>query len=580
MILQALVSYYESLVEKGKLARPGWNLVKVSYALRIGEDGSLLQVVPLKQEVTRGKKQVFIPREMNLPAPFKRSVGINPNFLCDNSSYILGIDKKGKPERTRECFEACRAFHEKLLSGTDSPFAKGILAFFQNWNPDQAAEHPELSEVWEDIQDNANLTFQMDLTLASEDQEIRDAWQTYYDKAEEDSQQMPCLVTGRKAPAARLHPNLKGVRGAQSSGASLVSFNAASYESYGKEQGLNAPVSEYAAFAYGAALNYLLSHPGRVQMIGDTTVVSWAEDGDEVKQDLFMDFFAGAGEDTPMTENELTSLLSKLAEGKPIDWKGIEVEPFNRYYILGLAPNAARVSVRFFLQKDFQTLAKNLKEHYERIRIVRPAWDRWDDIPLDRLLFETVNPNARDKTPSPEMSGEVLRAILNGSNYPATFYSSTMLRIRAERQITRGKAAIIKAYLLKNYEEKYREVNMVGLNPDRMDVAYVLGRLFSVLEALQQNANPTINATIRDKYFSSACETPAMIYPVLIKLSENHLKKIRGNVSANVYFEKQITDLMGRIGTFPTHLNLEDQGNFLLGYYHQTQDRYTKKEDK
>ncbi|WP_434309821.1 type I-C CRISPR-associated protein Cas8c/Csd1 [Hominifimenecus sp. rT4P-3] len=580
MILQALVKYYEALVAKGVLARPGWNAVKVSYALRIDEEGKLLQVLPYKQEVMRGKKQVWIPREMNLPAPFKRSVGITPNFLCDNSSYILGIDQKGKPERTRECFAASRAFHEKILAEADSPMAKGILAFFRTWDPEQAAQHPELAEVWDEIQDNANLTFQMDLTLASEDTEIQEAWQRYYDGGEGDQVEMPCLVTGKRAPVARLHPNLKGVRGAQSVGASLISFNAPSYESYGKEQGLNAPVSEYAAFAYGAALNYLLSQPERTQIIGDATVVSWAEDGDEGKQDLFAGLFAGSGENTPMTETELTGLLSRLAGGLPIDWNGIMVEPSNRYYILGLAPNAARASVRFFLQSDFQTLAKHLKAHYERLEIVRPSWDRWKDISLNRLLMETVNPNAREKTPSPEMAGELMRSILSGTRYPTTLYMNTMLRIRAERQINRGKAAIIKAFLLKNYEEKYQGVNMVGLNTERTDTSYVLGRLFSVLEAIQQEANPGINATIRDKYFSSACETPAKIYPVLLKLADSHLKKIRTRVSTYIFFNNQLLDLLGRVKQFPIHVTLEEQGDFLLGYYHQTQERYTKKEEK
>ncbi|MEG2455962.1 MAG: type I-C CRISPR-associated protein Cas8c/Csd1, partial [Oscillospiraceae bacterium] len=236
----------------------------------------------------------------------------------------------------------------------------------------------------------------------------------------------------------------------------------------------------------------------------------------------------------------------------------------------------ARLSVRFFLRDSFGAMVEHLREHYERLRIVKPANDKREALPLFWLLNETVNLNSRDKAPSPQMAGDVLRAILTGSDYPATLYNAVQLRIRADRKITRGRAAIIKSYLLKKYKEKYKEVATVELNDQTTYQPYVLGRLFSVLEAIQQSANPGINATIKDKFFSAACATPIVAFPHLIDLANKHLRKL--GTGSRIYFEKQLGELTQMItASYPNHHSLEDQGIFQLGYYHQTQKRYEVK---
>ena len=576
MILQALTRYYEDLLSRGEIAAPGWAPAKISLAIYINENGELTQIVPTMVEGTKGKKTVMQPQLMVLPAAVKRTVSIASNFLWDNSSYLLGIDQKGKPERSRECFAAASKLHHAVLDSVDSPNARAILAFFDTWEPECAAEHPALIRQLDDVTAGGNLVFRVDGRKVEEDAAIREAWQRYRDGGES-GVKMQCLVTGKEDEIAAVHPSVKGVRDAQSSGAALVSFNAPAFCSYGREQNYNAPVGKYAAFAYTAALNHLLADSDHVQHIGDTTVVCWAEGAD----DAYPGFFSaviGGGTYGGLSDNDLRAALKRLANGLPCDDLG--VDPNRPFYILGLAPNAALLSVRFFLRDSFGKLMENVNAHYERMEIVRPAYEKFNYLPLWSLLRETVNLNSRDKAPSPAMAGATARAIFSGARYPASLLEAVMLRIRAERDITWGKAAIIKAYYLKNpHEDCPKEVLTVSLNEASTNPAYTLGRLFSVYEAVQQAANPGINATIKDKYFNSAAAMPASIFPVLNNLCQKHLRKL--DARQRVYYDKQIMKLKGVLNeNYPARMTLAQQGSFDLGYYHQTQKRYTKKEEK
>ena len=579
MILQALVSYYETLAARGELPQPGWAPVKVSYVLNLDDQGDITTVVCIKEEVTRGKKKALVPQTIQLPAPVKRTVGVTANFLCDNSSYILGADKKGKPKRSLECFQACKTLHETLLVSVEEPAARALLSFFDHWQPEKLAEHPAFAhQDMEDLLASANLIFRYRGRYLHEIPAIRQAWQDYYNNSQ-DSQQFPCLVTGKLASVAQLHPSIKGIPGAQSSGASLVSFNAPAFCSYDREQGLNAPTSQYAAFAYGAALNHLIATQNT--RVGDVTLLFWAESGEEAYADALKRFgFGGGDEDDQYKEEDLKGLMESLAEGADVEWDGTRIDPNMTFYILGISPNAARLSVRFFLRNSFGQFIRSVKAHYDRLEIVRPSFDPFDNIPVWRMLKETVNPNSREKKPAADMAGDTLRAILTNTPYPATLLNGVTLRIRADREMNRTRAAILKAYYLKNRNPFVpEEVLTVSLNQDSNHEAYVLGRLFSVLEAIQSDANPGINATIRDKYFSSASATPGVVFPTLVNLAQKHLRKL--DEGKKIFYDKQLTELMSKLGeTYPNRMNLPQQGAFQLGYYHQTQYRFTKKEDK
>lgn len=576
MILQALAEYYSALEKQGKTASPGWGPVKVSFALYLGEDGALERVVSVQAEQQRGKKTVLVPQNMSLPAPIKRTVGVAANFLCDNSSYILGVDTKGDPERTAKCFAACKALHQKLLTGIDTTAAKSALAFFQNWQPDKAAEHPALAEHWDELISGCNLVFRCADGYAQDDLEIRRAWERHYNSDDDDGgPKMVCLITGEQGPAEAVHPAIKGVAGAQSSGATLVSFNAPAFCSYGKEQNLNAPTSKAAAFAYTTALNYLLADRDHVFRMGDTTVIYWAQSGETAYQDLFGSVYSDAYE-----EEDLRHMVEELCKGHGVEFDDTMLEPGMNFYVLGLSPNAARLSVRFFLRNTFGGFLEHIEAHRARLKISRPNYAKYEVPSLKSLLDATVNQNSRDKQASPEMAGEMLRAILNDTPYPATLLNGVVLRMRAERVVTWPRAAILKAYYLKrpNKDIPAEEVLTVSLNEASTSVPYNLGRLFSVLENIQQKANPGINVTIKDKYFNSASATPAVVFPVLINLAQKHLKKLPDG--QRIYFEKSMQSILDKLGEdFPTRMNLPQQGAFQLGYYHQTQARYQTKED-
>ena len=579
MILQALTDYYGTLEQKGMIAPPGWSESKVSFALYIDALGRLEQVVSLQTEQLKGKKKVLAPQSIRLPASVKRSSGIVSNFLCDNSSYFLGVDSKGKPRRSVDCFRACAALHEQILADVDTPAARALLAFFRTWQPGEAAAHPALKKYWDEILSGGNLVFWYGGAYLHDDPQIRLAWQRHYSSvADRDAPQMVCLVTGEKGPVESVHPSIKNVQGAQSSGAALVSFNAPAFCSYGKEQNFNAPTSKYAAFAYTTALNHLLSDREHVYRVGDTTVVCWAKDGGIVSQNMMG--WAVFGQPPVYRLADLQAALKKLCGGGTAELDAEHLDPNMEFYILGLAPNAARLSVRFFLRNSFGAFLRNAQAHQQRLEIAKPAYDKFDTLPLWKLLDETVNQNARDKTPAPDLAGETLRAVLMNTRYPATLRNGVTLRIRAEHTVTRGRAAILKAYYLKaSNADVPKEVLTMSLNPDSSNVPYNLGRLFSVLEAIQASANPGINSTIKDKYFNSASATPGHVFPVLLNLAQKHLKKLDGGL--RTYYDKQLTSLLAKLGeTYPARLNLPQQGSFQLGYYHQTQARYEKKEEK
>lgn len=579
MILQALVQYYENLLEKGKISKAGWCQSKVSHAIELNEDGTIKGILSLKKEEERGKKTVIVSPMLSVPEMVTKSSGISSNFLCDNAKYMLGIDEGGTKTRIMECFQAAREKHLSILGEGKGTMAKAVCAYFRNWNPETAKDNPVVKEHWEELNEGGNIIFTMRDLYAQDDREIKDLWEEQQSQ-ETDEQESICLVTGQKTKIARIHRGIKGVPGAQSSGAALVSFNERAFESYGKKQSYNAPVGKYAEFAYTTALNHLLNQRKYRFPLGDSMIVFWAESGKEEYQETFLSWL------NPQTDNqeEMKKLFGNLQRGLWVDLEDIKLDMEQKFYILCLAPNAARLSVRFFYQNTFGNIMENLSRHYQRMEIVKPAWVELEYLGIYKMLNETVNQKSKDKTPIPNMAAMVLNSVLQDDRYPASLYTDTLIRIRAEQgTVTYGRAAIIKAFLIKNYNWKEGE-KFMGLNEGCRETAYILGRLFAVLEAIQKDANPGINATIRDRYFNSACATPAAVFPILMKLKNSHMKKIeRESTGTKVYYEKLITGLISKIEIsetgqgFPRRLSLEEQGKFMLGYYHQVQKRYEKK---
>ena len=583
MILSALTDYYEQLLKEEKVGKDGWSFAKVSYAITIDESGRVRGIQPLMKQEKRGKKEVLVPVLRLAPLQKGRSSKILPFFMCDNAKYLLGAwspsgdletDEKNR-KQAKDYFEASANYHKDILKNTDSTFAKSVCRFFETWNFEKNKD--EFGVDLDKVLAASNLIFRSFETTKEllSDTEIQEVWDDSYHKRTEQKIGR-CLVTGKVAPVARLHPLLKGVRGAQSSGAALVSFNGSAFESYGKEQGDNAPVSEYVATAYGQALNYLLTDAAHHRMLGDTTVVFWADV--EENEDGYAHFLAEfMGDLDESEEQKLLTVMDVITKGKECTYEAGTLKPETKFYILGLAPNAARLSVRFFYNSTFGDMVSNIKRHYERLEIERPVYEKKEYPSIPDILYETVNKKAKNKQAQPILVGALMRSILEDGRYPAALYSHIMLRIHSERMLNRNRAAVLKAYIMKNYPEKKEVVNSMKLNEDTDYLPYVLGRLFAVLEDIQKSAIK--KETLRERYFNAASSTPAVVFPQLIKLSNSHMRVLgRENKGLQVKKEKELEQLFDKIhSNFPARLSLEDQGIFMIGYYHQVQKFYEKK---
>lgn len=580
MLLQSLVKLYEAWAEKGEIEKLGWNPVKISYGISLDEEGNVDEIIHLKTNAPKGNKE--IPSLISLPMPVKRSVGVASNFLYDNATYVFSYDNSNKPDRAKQCFDCFRSVGNKVLENSDDEFSTVIKKFLQK----DYSEFENLSDLLTELNctettvddilnKGANLLLMPLGKFPTDSKAICESWNSYYEHS--DAPKGVCLVTGKDDHIAKLHPVIKGIRGAQAAGASLVSFNATAFDSYGKENGYNAPVSEYAAFAYTSALNKLVSDNDHRIFAGDTTVVCWTEDGESAYQDVFAGIF---NSDDEVKQKDLRDTIVSIVNGNEVKWEGIPLNPSNNFYILGISPNSARLSVRFFIQNTFGKVMENLLKNQQRMEMVKPGFEKFNYIPLWRILGETVNKKSRDKRCKPHLAGDVLNSIINDYNYPSTLYYGILGRISAEQNINWVKASVLKAYLLKNYDSKYKEEITVDYNENSNNKAYLLGVLFSNLEEIQNTANPGIKSTIRDRYFTAASSTPSRVFPILIDLAQNHIKKIP-NVGAKVNCQKMLTETMSKLGDkFPNRLKLDEKGMFQLGYYQRTQERFTGKEDK
>lgn len=552
----------------------------VKHTLVLSGAGDVLQIVPSGEK--RGTRRI-------VPMHIGGRNGVNPYLLCDTSDYIFGITNKELKAKDpaaflRSRFDASKEKHRKVLGKVKSPVAKAILSYFDKWNPDDDKAVCSFGNELIDACNGGLLTFAVllqggVLSYAVEDHDVIAACDAYEEPNEGVS--MACLVTGDKVAPTLLHPKIKGVVGAQSAGASLVSFNAPAFESYGHdgEQGRNAPVGERAAQAYGLALNHLLSEPSHHLRIGDTTVVFWSEHADQPNTDLFTMLMGGmpshgARGGTAELDRDLAAALLALRSGRDVGLGGID---FNAtFYVLGLSPNNARLSVRYFLKDHFGGMLENVKEHYRRIEMAH-----WSDecaaLTPYWLLRSVENQEASSPIVTSELASSLMRAILEGGLYPEALYFNVLLRIKACRDVSYAQAAIIKGYLIRNCGRSENEVT-VELNENRNDTAYNLGRAFCYLGQIQEAANG--KDTLTGRYLDSACTRPAVVFPTLLKLANDHLRKLsREKPGFATSLDKGLTEVISnqRVNVFPKQLSLPDQGDFLLGYYHQKVTRYQKK---
>jgi CRISPR-associated protein Csd1 len=565
MILNALYDYYQRKTQEQDtdLAPFGFERKEIPFVLVLNTQGELIQIEDTRE--ISGKKK--IAKSFLVPQGEKKASGIAANLFWDNAEYVLGINVKGKAERVTEQH---RAFIDRLQSLPESARSddgvQAVLAFLNTL--DLAAL--ETMQVWNELLENPNLSFklQSDIGLICQRPAVIAALAGIFSEDQPDG---TCLLTGRPDKIERLHTAIKGVWGAQSFGANIVSFNLDAFNSYGKTQSYNAPVGKQAAFAYTTALNHLLrkDSPQRLQ-VGDASTVFWAEKPSALETQV-VDIFGEPPKDDPdKNTRAVRSLYQSVAHGLLAGDEGRI-----RFHVLGLAPNAARIAIRFWETATVAQLARRIKQHFDDLAIVHGE-KQLPHLPLFRLLASTALQGKADNIP-PNLAGDTMHAILAGLPYPQTLLAAALRRSRAEQDITYPRAALIKACINRaaRYQNPQQQEELtVSLDTANANIGYRLGRLFAVLEKIQEEASPGLNATIRDRYYGAASSTPVSVFSTLLKLKNHHLGKLVKGRAVNL--EKLLGDIMDAVDDFPPALSLAEQGRFAIGYYHQRQDFFKK----
>ena len=579
MILTALNEYYARLVAADKAPPYGFTDEGISAELVLAKDGRLVAVNDV-QDASGNKPR---PTRLRVPQSFKRpGTTPKPFFLWDKTAFVLGVTEgNGKDEiaQTPQQHQAFKAFHQQTLSGSEDEGLRALLSFLGLWKAENVNGDPAFPRGLL----GQNVVFR----LQGEQRYLHDrpAAQALWSRLISDGEAQPgqCLVTGEREPIARLHGiAIKGVAGAQTAGASIVSFNLDAFESYAKTQGFNAPVSQAAAFAYSTALNHLLRpaarHRQRLQ-IGDSTVVFWALASDDAHAERAEDLFAALA-NPPDDEQEAERVrltLKEMAQGRPLARIDPGLEPDTRFHVLGLAPNAARLSIRLWQAGTLETFAARFTEHYQDL-LIEPQ--PWRTPPAIRWLLREIAPRGDLENVPPQLAGELMRSILSGARYPRSLLANVIMRMRAEPEVNRMqlgiRAALCKAVLTRDARKGFEGAGIevpTMLNETDTNAGYRLGRAFAVLESAQRAAlGAQVNATIRDRFYGSASSTPAIVFPILVRNASHHFSRMRKDGRGGLAFtmERTLANVLSTFGSeFPRSLRLEDQGRFAIGYYHQ-----------
>lgn len=595
-LLAALVARHDRMAADGQAPVPGFAPAKIHYTVVLSDAGEV-RAIQSEPRDARGR----IIREVMAPQAPRRTAGVASGTFWDKTSYVFGrtaIDPTTPAERrTRDaarCAQEHAAFkarHEALLTDADDSGARALLTFLRHWKP---AGYDDLGHAAGMLDQNVAFRLEGETRFLHDRPAIRAALATEA-AARAGGEAGLCLVTGVVAPIARLHPSIKGVPGGQSSGASLVSFNLDAFNSFGRSQGFNAPVSEAAAEAYGSALNALISaqrgkdtkgNPvwaNRIRL-GEDTVVFWADtsEAEAIVRGMM---------DPPVDEDTETQairdVLWRLERGEPVGDATLRTEPQTKVYILGLSPNAARLSVRFWREGTLGELAERFREHWADTRI-EPA-PRQRIVPVWALLYELAPLRKIDKG-LVHLAGEMMRAIVTGAPYPGSLLVQVLMRLRAEHTASGLRVALIKAVLTRRERKAWeaaRRTNpthpdwkdrWMSLNRDEPNEGYRLGRLFAVLEAAQYTGlGRQVNAGVKDKFFGSASATPRHVFPSLLRGVQDHLSAARkrnreGRANRLELEMREILSGFPSPGIFSATLKPEDQGAFVVGYYHQDAD--------
>ena len=582
MILHELSSLYDRLVDQLDISEqiplPGWSEEKVSWAIVLDVEGAVKSVLPLGTQDEKGRPQ---PLEMIVPEHDGRS-GKSPKayLLCDKASYLLGIDAKdGSANRERS-----RVLHHEVLDACNDAGAKAVLAFFDNPKAGDAVSEGLVDELAK----GRMMVFCLERegNFIHEHAAVRSAWTDYLERAPSDDVEGFCSVTGEYGALARLFPQVTGIPGAQSSGASLVSYNFDASESYGKRQAYNAAISKSVAFKAGTALKYLLGKPDRRIVLGNTIVTFWADRAAPREERLLADILLGrsSAEDKAALD-VVSNAFSEMRKGLPLS----QFDNNLGFSILGISPNAARLSVRFYEHRSLGSIAENYGYFLRDTAMVGvERTSMWG------FLLQTAPLGKSSNVPSTLVSRS-FESMLRGTDFPVALEQLILSRMRADHASNNKwdmeqRAAALKGCLVRKARRRGVELTRkerfdMALNRGNSNIGYLLGRLFAVMERAQQGASGDTNATIRDRYIGAASSTPERVFQPLMRGCQANLgtlrKKKRG---LSVKLEREMDEIVGRLfpgeSSLPKTLSMDEQGAFFIGYYQERCDLWRGKTTK
>lgn len=592
MLIKALSDYYDILATEGKILPDGYSRVNIHYLICLTAEGKIEEIIDCQEKIQnkteKGKiKEKWVPKMEEMPQRTEKT-GIDSNIVEHRPLYIFGLnldnekltpdDRTGKAKKSHEALVKTNL---KFLEEIDSPVANAYRNFLKTWKPEKETANDRLLALGKNYGKSGFafcLSGYPDLLL-HKDMQIRQKWeQVYYTSSDgkEKGYVAQCAVCGEKTEIARIHNKIKGVYGGLATGSVLIGFNNPSENSYGNEQSYNSNISQVIMKKYTEALNFLLGSPKHKILLDDVTIVFWAMDTSEAYEDAFMAMLCGQSDKMSAVETEgmLKSLLESGRRGKMISERlqSLDmIEPDVDFYMLGLKPNSSRISVKFIYRKKYAELLWNIAKFQKDMQIskeLHPVSFAW-------IKEELRSPKSTSEKINPALLTKLFEAAIYGNRYPNSLLETTVRRVKTDgdKDISRVRAGIIKACINRNYK---KEELGVALDKKNCGQAYLCGRLFAVLERLQRDASGAkLNRTIKDAYFASASAKPAIVFPKLLKLAQNHLNKVK----SPTYYNILLGEIMDKLdGEFPETLLLQDQGRFIIGYYQQYQSFFEKSE--
>lgn len=567
MILKALYDYYKRC---DNLPAKGMEEKEIGFLIVLSPDGQFLRFEDCR--IGKDHARIYLVKKH-----VGRSSAAVANYLYDNSAYVLGYSEKGngKEQLYLDTFKA------KVESIADTfPENRDVTAirtFYHN-SREKILDLVSKDILWEDIKKNlskkySTFSFRIegDLKIVAEKRELLQL-EECNDKAEADD---ICLVSGKHGPSVET-TTATMIPGSQAI-AKLVSFQVNSgYDSYGKTKCKNAPISEEAEFAYTTALNSMLQKGSRNKfMLGTRTFVFWASNNNEASMETEESLFDLLGFSEEANDDPNAKIMKVRKVFESIYSGLLKTGLDDKFYILGLAPNSARIAVVYWSETTLKDFAEKILCHFNDMEIQDTRKDKKPYMGI-REIISSVTLGGKMSDAIPNLPEAVVKSIFQSLPYPQTLYSACLRRIRAEQKLTITRAAIIKAYL--NRQRNNNKKIDIMLDKDNNNQGYLCGRLFAVLDKIQEDANNI--SSIRERYMNAASATPSAVFATILNLSVHHSEKL--DEGRRIYFEKIKQEILDKVSAngFPTHLDLQDQGRFFVGYYHQRQDFFTSKKEQ